>query len=51
MRFLLRHPPSRRRRRALRKLLLAAAQKVQARGVPAPPENQPREVTVRFYPH
>jgi len=31
--------------------LLAAAQRVQARGVPAPPENRKREVTVRFYPH
>lgn len=31
--------------------LLAAAQKVQARGVPAPPENKPRDVTVRFLPH
>jgi TonB family protein len=30
--------------------LLAAAQKVQTRGLPAPPENKPREVTVRFYP-
>ena len=31
--------------------LLEAARKVQARGVPAPPENKPREVTVRFLPH
>jgi len=30
--------------------LLAAAQKVQARGVPAPPEGKSREVTVRFFP-
>jgi len=31
--------------------LLAAAQKVQARGLPAPPENRARAVTVRFFPH
>lgn len=31
--------------------LLAAAQKVQSRGLPAPPENRPRAVTVRLYPH
>jgi len=31
--------------------LLEAARKVQTRGVPAPPENKPREVTVRFLPH
>jgi TonB family protein len=30
--------------------LLAAARTVQSRGVPAPPENKPRAVTVRFYP-
>lgn len=30
--------------------LLAAAQKVQGRGLPAPPENKPRQVTVRFFP-
>jgi TonB family protein len=30
--------------------LLAAARIVQQRGVPAPPENRPRAVTVKFYP-
>jgi TonB family protein len=30
--------------------LLAAASSVQSRGVPAPPENRARAVTVRFYP-
>jgi TonB family protein len=30
--------------------LLAAARSVQSRGVPTPPENKPRAVTVRFYP-
>lgn len=30
--------------------LLTAARAVQTRGVPAPPENRPRAVTVRFYP-
>ena len=28
----------------------AVVRALQARGVPAPPENKPRAVTVRFYP-